>query len=535
MKAELPRRGLLAGIGAALVCDALAARKEPLEGRIVGASHARGHWLRGGAPELRAGETRDVDVAIVGGGVAGLGAAWRLRAAGLSCEVLELEPRLGGTSSYGDDGAVPYPWGAHYLAAPNPEARAPLRLLDEMGVLVGWDAAGRPRFDPKVLCHSPQERLFVREGKSGSWFDGLSPVDVMTDEEEEELRRFHDLEDELTRKVGRDGRPAFTIPIHFSSRDPELLALDRISFAEHLDRLGFRTPFVRWYLRYATLDDFGAEPEHTSAWAGLHYFASRKLKTPELAGSHFLVWPEGNGRLVRELADRSGAALRTEALCLGLRRERERTLVSFVTPPWEAAHVLRARGVVLAVPAFVARRLAPDLAERFPVRPSSPWLVANLHGPLPPEPNRAWDSVLKDAEGLGYVDAGHQRTRPEAATVLTYYRAFGGDPASARADLEDAGWRTLARSVLADLAPAHPDLGLFVDRVDVMLWGHAMPRPVPGFLGDFADPRPLVGEALAWAHSDQTGVALFEEALTRGVAAAEALATGLGARGPTWL
>ena len=32
----------------------------------------------------------------------------------------ELEPFVGGTSSWGQTGVVPHPWGAHYLPAPEP-------------------------------------------------------------------------------------------------------------------------------------------------------------------------------------------------------------------------------------------------------------------------------------------------------------------------------------------------------------------------------------------------------------------------------
>lgn len=535
MPPRIPRRSLIGATGLGWLADVMSPARRRLEGRIVGASHERGHWLRDGAPASKGGARESsCDVLVVGGGIAGLSAAWRLAPLGLDVVVAELEDFVGGTSARGEDGVLPYPWGAHYLAAPNPEARAALRLLADMGVVTGFDAAARPRFDPKVLCHSPQERLFY----DGVWHEGLSPVDVLTDAEEEELARFHEIEEALTRREGRDGRPAFTIPLGLSSRDPELLALDRMSFAEWLDRERFVTPFVRWYVAYATLDDFGALPEETSAWAALHYFAARKLKTPELAGSHFLVWPEGNGRLVRELRARAKARIEPGLVALEVDDEGSRGATVLLRAARDGALArVRARAVVLAVPAFVARRLLPEAATRLPTRAASPWLVANLHARRPIEPNRAWDSVLFGAKGLGYVDASHQDLVPREQTVLTYYRAFGGpDVAGARRELVKASWHTLADAVLADLAPAHPTLVDDLDRLDVMVWGHAMPRPRPGFLASALEPTALVGERVAWAHSDQAGIALFEEAQARGVAAAEALAGALGlAAGETWL
>jgi phytoene dehydrogenase-like protein len=539
----MDRRAFLTTVAAGwLVNTALPARR-PVAGSILGASHGVGHLLRdGGAARLSAsgqsaqpGPPDRADVVIVGGGVSGLSAAWRLAGAGLDVRVLELEPFLGGTSPRGDDGYAPHPWGAHYLAVPNIEARAALRLLRDIGAVTGWDAANRPVFDPRLLCHSPQERLFYQ----GEWHIGLAPADVLSPAERDELDRFLAFEHDLTERLGSDGRPAFQIPIDQSSRDPTFTALDRITMSAWLDRENYKTPFVRWYVRYATLDDYGAAPEDLSAWAGLHYFAARKLRSPELEGSHFLVWPEGNGRLVKALLDLGRPTVQRGALVTSVAPSSSGALITYLDVPTRAPRRVEARAVILATPAFVARRLLPGAAtDHLPARASSPWLVANLHVRRPFDPNLAWDSVLYEAEGLGYVDARHQLTDLSDQTVLTYYRAYGeADVSAARAALLRASWEDLASYVLRDLAPAHPHLREELDRMDVMVWGHGMPRPRPGFLGDrpFEVPCALT-DRVAWAHVDQSGMALFEEAQARGVQAAETVARAIGVSlGETWL
>jgi glycine/D-amino acid oxidase-like deaminating enzyme len=531
----MERRAFLTALATGLLVDTVVPSPRALGGRLIGASSGLGHLLRDGEVPLPSGPPELADVVVVGGGVAGLSAAWRLAPLGLDVRVLELEPFIGGTSTWGDDGAAPHPWGAHYLAAPNPEARAALRLLEEMGVVVGWDAASRPRFDPRVLCHAPQERLFYR----GAWHQGIVPSDALDDHDREEMERFSDLEHELTERVGADGRPAFTIPLAMSSRDPDLVALDRTSMKDWLDREGYTSPFLRWYVRYACLDDFGAEPEEVSAWAALHYFAGRKLKTPELEGSHFLVWPEGNGRLVKALVERSPASILRGALVTSIEvLPSGRVEVRWLDVRDRIARRTHARGVVLAAPAFIARRLFPSASPRLPVRASSPWVVANLHVERPIDPDMAWDSVLYDAAGLGYVDARHQLTTLSERTVLTYYRAYGGpNVADARAMLLRAPWAEIADEVLRDLRPAHPELRDQIERMDVCIWGHAMPRPRPGFLGERPfEPVTLLDERVAWAHADQPGMALFEESQASGVRAAEFLAPALGVEaGSTWL
>lgn len=531
----MDRRAFLNAVAAAAAATALTPARTPFHGRILGASHKLGHKLRDGTKSTSPPIEQRADIVIIGGGICGLSAAWRLAPSGLDIHVLELEQNPGGTSAFSEDGVVPHPFGAHYLAAPNPEAKAALRLLESMGVLKGWDAASRPVFDPRVLCHAPQERLFYQ----GEWHPGLTPLDALTDAERDEIDRFHDKEEELTELTGNDGRPAFQIPLELSSRDPAVLELDRITMQDWLSREGYKTPFLHWYVRYAMLDDFGADTTQVSAWAGLHYFAARKLKSPELSGSHFLVWPEGNGRLVKALLDLAKPKVHTATLAT--RAEPSERGVTIDAWDAERNQNLRfhARGAVLATPAFIARKLLePTRGAPLPHRIASPWLVANLHVQRPADPNLPWDSVLFDAEGLGYVHAGHQQTHLDERTILTYYRAFGdADTALARRRLAESPWEILAHDILADLTPAHPHLRDEIHRMDIMLWGHGMPRPSPGFLGSPAFEAPcLLAPTIAWGHVDQSGMAIFEEAQARGVRAAETLAHSIGVNlGETWL
>ncbi len=520
------RRDFLTGTLGGWLANQVAPERGRIEGRIVGASHAVGHLLVQGGPSASPVSTETCDVLVVGGGISGLSAAWRLGHESLDVRVIDLEPFLGGTSTWGEEGVVPHPWGAHYLPAPNLEARAALRLLEEMGTLLRYDAAGRPVFDPVRLCHAPQERLFYK----GAWHSGLAPRDALDDTEEAELSRFEALMDELQDKRGADGRYLFQIPVELSSRDPENLALDRMTFANWLEANGFRSPFVRWYARYATLDDFGAEPENVSAWAGIHYFTSRKQESEALAGSRFLVWPEGNGRLAHALHAASGARFTAGMLAVLVQETDAGVEVKVIDVENKVVRTIRSRATVLATPAFVARRIFPQAASLLPVRTASPWLVANLHVTRPLDPNQAWDSVLFEADGLGYVDAAHQLTPPSDRTVLTYFRAFGAsDVARSRKDLLESSWERLTTSVLRDLGRAHPDLRQHTSRVDLMLWGHAMPRPETGFLGasPFAPTR-RIGRRVTFGHVDLAGMALFEEAQRAGVLAAEAALGVLG-------
>src|SRR5947209_13268311 len=117
------RRELLAtclGVPAALTLGCQSGKTPLPAGEIVGPSDAVGHRLRDGwRPVPAADAWESAGTVIVGGGVAGLAAAWRLARAGRTdFTLLELEPVPGGTARGGTAAPGPFPWGAHYVPAP---------------------------------------------------------------------------------------------------------------------------------------------------------------------------------------------------------------------------------------------------------------------------------------------------------------------------------------------------------------------------------------------------------------------------------
>ena len=503
---SLSRRDFLAASGAiaaaALVGCAPKADR-PLAGGFVDDGGARGHRLRDRAPFPAPRRTVRVPVVIVGGGIAGLSAAWWLERAGMrDWTLLEMEARAGGNSRSGENEVTAYPWAAHYVPVPGPRATHARELFAELGVL--RDGA----WEETMLAFSPQERVF----RWGRWHEGLEETAADTPADRAEFARFHEEVDRL-RRSGE-----FTIPSSLGRRPS---ALDGVPFARWLDARGFRSPALRWYADYACRDDYGARAADTSAWAGIHYFASRE-------GGHGapLTWAEGNGWIVRRLLERLGGRVRTGAMVH--RVERRGTGARVLAGDTEYL----ADAVVFAAPSFLASRLvegAPTVDFVY-----SPWLTANLTLDRPPEERAAppaWDNVLYDSPALGYVVANHQSMRVhQDRSVWTYYWALAdGPPAQARALLLRRSWREWTATILADLERAHPDIRRCVSRVDVMRMGHAMVRPVPGFLGSPA--RRALAEAegpVFYAHSDLSGLSLFEEAQDHGILAAERVLDRLG-------
>ncbi|MES2445070.1 MAG: FAD-dependent oxidoreductase [Pseudomonadota bacterium] len=525
MKAD--RRAVL-GIGAVTVAAGAAAlvhgfSRSPLPaGDLAGADMARGHRLRdGGFPA----PTRADEAAIViaGGGVAGLSAAWRLADAGFDdFRLLELEDSVGGNARSGSNAVSSYPLGAHYLPVANREAKALQHLLRQLGMITG-DRDGAPVYDPAQLCADLQERLFWR----GKWQEGLIPQTGLSPADRHDLAAFEAAMRGFSQRTGADGKPAFAVPSAYSSRDSDLLALDSQSFAQWLDAQGWRSPVLRAHVRYAMRDDYGTEPGEVSAWAGIHYFASRRGWAADGAGGNELTWPEGNGRLTARIARQFVDRIAAGRIVHRAAREGDGVLVdSFDTITGTTVRTT-ARAAILAMPHFIATRVAPELGSS-KAYSYAPWLVANItvsrlpagHGvPL------AWDNVSSTSNSLGYVVATHQGPAAISdGSVLTWYLPLSDmPPPVARRLLVERPADAWKRIVRDDLLAMHPDMDDAIQRIDLWRWGHAMIRPTPGFLQRIATAEP----PLYLAHSDLSGLSLFEEAHYHGVRAAEAAMTRL--------
>jgi phytoene dehydrogenase-like protein len=514
-------------LGAAAALSAAALRplvrraaSPPVTGELLGASHQVGHLLRGGQLPAPTSE-RKTTVAIVGGGISGLSAGWKLAKAGLKdFEILELEPECGGNSRSGENEVSRFPWGAHYVPLPSPESRAVRELFEELGVIEGHGPDGRPIYKEEFLCFSPQERLFLH----GRWQEGLLPLVGATRKDLDEYERFRGILADYRERRGTDGRRAFAIPMELSSRDSDLLALDRLSIREFLLGNGFTSAGLHWYVDYACRDDFGCRAADVSAWAGIHYFACRG------EDAAVLTWPEGNGWLVARLYEKLRPQIRTDALVHAIASDPGYTAVHAYDPRANRTTRVVAERVVFAAP----KHLLPftlAAAGRVPwigAFEYAPWMVANLTLRAFPEshdgPPLCWDNVIHDSESLGYVVATHQSLRSHLdRTVFTYYLPLAGaDPARERKRLLDTPWSSWEEQILGDLAKPHPDIRDLVTHLDVWRWGHAMVRPRPGFL--WGEARRRAAEPIGnihFAHSDLSGFSLFEEAQYRGVAAAE--------------
>ncbi len=198
-------------------------------------------------------------------------------------------------------------------------------------------------------------------------------------------------------------------------------------------------------------------------------------------------------------------------------------------------YTVQARKAICAMPLFVAARVVESIQD-YGFYPKehlpryAPWMVSNflmkrMPEELPTAP-LAWDNVVYQEPGLGYVVSTHQdiRSRPPEKSVFTAYRALSDrSPEEARKWLNSATPEVLLEAASEDLKLAYGwKFAPCVERVNITVRGHAMAVPLAGFRSNagLAALREQEGSIL-FAHSDLSGFSVFEEAAWWGYSAAK--------------
>jgi hypothetical protein len=523
--AVISRRHLLRDSLAAALATAtagcLSRGQRAVAGRLIDPGASLGHRLVAGSiPPTSI--VRRAQVVIAGAGIAGLAAAHALRKDGIEdVLVVDVLDQAGGNASYGRNAVSAYPWGAHYVPLVRQDCHPVLELFRDLRIIVDEDK-GLPVYDEYCISADPQERLWMY----GRWQEGLVPQIGARARDRAQFAAFFQEMESLKARIGDDGKPLFAIPVDASSADPAWRALDLMTMTDYLKSKGWDSQLLQWYVNYCCRDDYGSKAGDVSAWAGLHYFAARNGVAANAESTSVVTWPEGNGHLVRELVRLGGAQQQPSSLVTRVAATKTGAVVEYFDGRLERSVRVEAQAVIVCLPRFVVARVVEGFTEDDASDFSyAPWMVANLTlSRLPGGRGQAlaWDNVIIDSPLLGYVVATHQsleQTRRE--TVITYYWPLSDlAPAAARRIALARSLEEWQKYVLDDLLRVHPELDGHVENVDVRVWGHAMIRPTPGFLwgarrGRAGAHRPPV----FFAHSDLSGISIFEEAYCRGFAA----------------
>ncbi|GAB3325339.1 hypothetical protein GCM10027299_23290 [Larkinella ripae] len=237
-----------------------------------------------------------------------------------------------------------------------------------------------------------------------------------------------------------------------------------------------------------------------------------------------LTWPEGNGFLVQQLEQQASAPIQSKLLIFEVTKNRSGVQIHGYDVSRNETVLIQAQKVLLATPQFISRKLL-----NLPASPDfhyAPWLVANLTVSGLPQ-NRGmplcWDNVIYGGSSVGYVTATHQHLNASDPKVITVYWPLVQEPPDrARQNAFQTPYESWLQQILAELEKAHPGVSEYVTTADCWVWGHGMIAPKPGFIGGESRRKAAepIDNTIFFAHSDLSGISLFEEAFYQGIRAA---------------
>jgi hypothetical protein len=518
------RRNFFKFLGATLLIvpllDACKEKVLTLLIRLSGTNHILGHKLRvKNFPKPS--KQISIPYLIVGGGITGLSAARQFSKKGISdFLIVELENHLGGNSSNGENQHSKFPLGAHYLPLPNLEDNQLLQFLEEEKIILGYDKNGFPNFDETQLTFSPDERLFYKN----NWQEGIVPKAGNSQQEDAEFLRFFEMMDDFRVKKDSYGLYWFNIPMDLSSQNDEVKSLDQLTMKQWLILQNFTSNPLFVYLDYCCRDDFGLGIDFVSAYAGIHYFAARKQNSTLDKNDNVLTWPEGNARLANHLKKYSKGKTLQNHLVYDVKIKNNKVVVLVFDDKSKISVEIVTEKLIMATPQFVNQYLFEDRKHFTKDFHYAPWFVAtlvvsdltdNLSFPL------CWDNVAYGSKGLGYIYNQHQSLQQiQNKKVITYYYSFSSsDCRKSRSEIYKKPkeyWKSL---VFEDLKISHPDIEEVTESIEIHLLGHGMISPKVGFLTGKSKKLAAkpIDNKVYFAHSDLSGISIFEEAFHQGI------------------
>ncbi|AZA81885.1 twin-arginine translocation pathway signal protein [Chryseobacterium lactis] len=488
--------------------------------KISGTNHILGHrlWAKN-FPQVS--EVIHKKYLIVGGGISGLSACRFLNQHNENDYlVLEMENHLGGNSSNGQNQFSKFPLGAHYLPLPNKENTEIIDFLKECGIYQGDDENGEPVLDEYQMTFPQQERLFFKN----SWQNDIVPQKGISQATQKELERFFTMMDDFRQKKDQQGNYWFAIPVHDSSKEDEVIRLEKVLFKDWLGQNNFKSEELLWLLDYSCRDDYGLGIDYVSAWAGIHYFAGRKNNWSKLYKDQVFTWPEGNARLATYLSKYTEGKQLKEHLVFDIKANEKVEVLCFDNAKNKTKKII-AEKVLLATPQFINERILSH-RKTFSFQ-YVPWLLTTitLKNEFGGDEELAWDNVIYGSAGLGYIYDQHQNINQiTGEKVITYYRSFStSDCRKARKKLFSMKENELKVLVLDDLKKAHPLIEDFILEMQFHKIGHAMIAPIPDqiFGNRTKEAKEPVDGKIFFAHSDLSGISIFEEAFYQGIKTAK--------------
>ena len=470
------------------------------------------------------------DCIIIGGGISGLVAAWKLTKLGIKdIVVIEKDGAMGGLCRADTIGGITAACASAYASFPFNDDM--IELYGDLGFIRKTTPSGKISIPEQYILQPPNDKMFINGRWVGDPFEetGIAALPVkqsIRDEFRELLDELDDLED----WEDAEQLPAFDCPPDASSRVKR--SLDEMTLAEYAQSQKWSVELVKLFdplLKSA----YGIGHDRISAWAALDILGDELL--PAEPGQHSLAFPGGNALVAEKLAQWIGPAqLLPQTLVTQVRQNKKETQVGVLQG--SKVQTLRARTVIFAAPQFMAPYLIADLpAERRKAITSfeyASYVVANVSVSRTPA-NLAYsnqlvgDFTMSDfivADWAGQSDP--RQAPPNRPNVLTAYCPL---TAKEREHLLSSSLDLWQAKILGDFEKCLPNFTQTVTGFYLYRWGHAFAVPVKGAV--FATARRLVKkpfDRIFFAHADVEGIPTIDHAMASGFRCADEVAEVIG-------
>lgn len=457
----------------------------------LGDDFTNGHKMRqGDFPVLPKLAEKTVDFVIVGGGMAGLAAAYYLKDQNFL--LLEQYGELGGQARGRSYRGIDFSLGAAYIGSNQ-------GLVGELFSQLAIKPAEIP----------PTKNAWYFEKK---WFPGISG-----DSQATIYRQFDRLVSEA-RPIW-NSLPPWQDPVPLDN--PDLIKLDSTNFESYLKT--YDPQFISLLDKFC-LSAYCGPARTVSALAG--FYLAHDLVSPSY------VFKGGNPALAKALAhalERSGKGRRlTNTFVWNLSAGDKYVDVDYSTADG-TMHRVRCRRAIVTAPPLVAGRIVPDLDDQLKALLLWPkygsYLVSNFC--LRKKTfNGSYDNWA--GSPLTFADFTIAETpyqalgayKPEMGSVLTVYQPY--PPSSAgRATLMAGNRQELALQLINQLVELVPQFQDNLEEVVLSRWGHAIAVPVPTFFGKLAKLKALNNGPIVFAHNSTQGLPSAESAITAARRAAD--------------
>lgn len=465
------------------------------------------HSVRDGT-RFQRGSTKDTcDVVVIGAGISGLTAAYKLKE-NFSVKIIEKENRIGGPASRGNWNGIYYSYGT--------ADTGPSYEIDHEGKKVNFlEPLFRELSIPWRKIADPSDAFFIENHVVVDPFSRSGSDSLTSNKDKWGFNNAIGLVEDLQEKYGNP-----VIPAEASS--PEWLELDKKSLRAMFVNSG--EYFLRFLERYSR-STFGAPPNEISAFAGLYYL-SRELQDR-------YACPGGNACVSEALAGHLENSIELNACAVSIEQDSNNCFVTYVNGQGSEITV-QSKAVVWACQKHYApytiKGLPEERKQAFRKVRYDSFIVANV---LAKEVfyDAAFATYFEDTLFTDMIIAdwmvtdGNKKMGSGEPEVYTLYCPMLEHNRSEVLAEPAENW---LRLILKGLKKNFPEAEKSVEEIKLFRYGHHYVLGYPGFI---TGPRTIAKQPwgrIFFAKDDMQGVPCLESAVWSGIDATSKLRQKLG-------